>query len=152
MAVEAGRTLLRAAAPGDLVAASALLSGAKLPTDGFADRFGEGYVVAEQHGRLIGMAGIEVYGRFGLLRSVVVDSARRGTGVGVRLAEDRIAWAKRRQLSAIYLLTTTAAPFFAKLGFTEVPRSSAPAEIQASSEFSVVCPSSATCMRLAHRR
>ena len=148
MAADKSAIAIRNARPSDLASAAALLTDASLPVDGLAARFGEGYVVAEQGGQLIGLEGVEVYGRFGLLRSAAVAAQHRGTGLGVRLTEDRIAWAKRRNLEALYLLTTTAAPFFAKLGFLAVPRASAPAEVQACGEFSIICASTAVCMRL----
>ena len=125
-----------------------LLAAAKLPLDGLNEQFGERYAVAEADGLIVGAEGIEVYGRWGLLRSAVVAPGHRGTGLGLRLTGDRIAWARAQQLEALYLLTTTAAPFFARLGFVEVPRTTAPAAVQASREFATACPASATCMRL----
>ena len=72
----------------------------------------------------------------------------RGTGLGMRLTEERIGWARKQRLEALYLLTTTAAPFFGRLGFVEVARASAPAAVQTSREFATACPAGATCMRL----
>jgi amino-acid N-acetyltransferase len=77
-----------------------------------------------------------------------VAPSHRGTGLGIRLTENRIAWAREQHLEALYLLTTTAAPFFQRFGFGEVPRASAPAAVQVSREFASACPDSATCMRL----
>ena len=48
----------------------------------------------------------------------------------------------------MWLLTTTAAPFFARLGFATMERASAPQALQASREFAAACPAGATCMRL----
>ena len=140
--------LLRGAKASDLAAVRDLLRGAKLHLEGLEKQFGGHYAVLELDGKLIGAMGIEVYGRYGLLRSAVVAPAHRGTGLGVRLTRERIAWADARRIEALYLLTVTAAPFFARLGFVEVPRKSAPAEVQASLEFAKLCPSSAVCMSL----
>jgi len=148
---EAASVILRPAGAADLDAARGLLRAANLPGDGLEDQFGPGYVVAEAGGRVIGLAGIERYDRWGLLRSAVVDAAHRGTGLGGRLTDDRLAWAGSMGLEAVYLLTTTAAPFFARRGFETVDRASAPAPLQASKEFATACPASATCMRLALR-
>jgi amino-acid N-acetyltransferase len=142
------RVFLRTAEPGDLAAARALLEASGLPLDGVEDQFGPAYVVGEAGGRLVGIAGMEVYGDCGLLRSVAVDRALRGTGVGVRLVEDRLAWARNGAVRAVYLLTTTAAVFFTRFGFQEVERTTAPVEMQASPEFAAACPGSAVCMRL----
>jgi N-acetylglutamate synthase-like GNAT family acetyltransferase len=140
--------VLRAARTEDLAAVRQLLADAKLPLEGLDEQFGERYAVASAQGQIIAAEGVEVYDRWGLLRSAVVAPAHRGAGLGIRLSEERVGWARRQQLEALYLLTTTAAPFFARLGFVKVPRASAPAAVQASREFATACPASATCMRL----
>jgi len=84
----------------------------------------------------------------GLLRSLVVDAPRRGSGLGHTLTFDRIRLAKEQGVDALWLLTTTAAPFFARLGFVTVERARVPPALQASHEFATACPSSATCMWL----
>jgi N-acetylglutamate synthase-like GNAT family acetyltransferase len=145
---EQAEARIRAAGANDLARVRGLLREAKLPTEGLEDQFGENYAVAEVNGALAGAIGIEVYGRYGLLRSCVVASAHRGTGLGKSLTNERVAWAAKRRLEALYLLTTTAGPFFARLGFVESPRASAPAEVRASLEFTTLCESSAVCMRL----
>jgi N-acetylglutamate synthase-like GNAT family acetyltransferase len=139
---------LRAAKAGDLAAVRDLLKGAKLHLEGLEKQFGGHYAVLELEGKLIGAMGVEVYGRYGLLRSAVVAPAHRGTGLGVRLTRERIAWADARRIEALFLLTVTAVPFFARLGFAEVPRKSAPAEVQASLEFAKLCGANSVCMRM----
>jgi amino-acid N-acetyltransferase len=64
--------------------------------------------------------------------------------------ENRLAAAAERNLAAVYLLTTTAAPFFRRLGFVNTSREDAPIEVRASSEFSTVCPSTAECLSISH--
>ena len=139
---------VRAARAEDLAAVRQLLANANLPIDGLEDQFGDRYAVAETQGQIIAAEGVEVYDRWGLLRSAVVAPAHRGTGLGMRLTEERIGWARKQRLEALYLLTTTAAPFFGRLGFVEVARASAPAAVQTSREFATACPAGATCMRL----
>jgi amino-acid N-acetyltransferase len=141
--------MIRTALPGDLAAVRALLLAAALPVDGLEDQFGPGYAVAEVGGALVGAAGVEAYGDAGLLRSVVVASSHRGTGLGKALVADRLAWARRRGLSAVFLLTTTAPDFFAGLGFVRVAREAAPEGVRGSPEFASVCPGSSVLMRLA---
>jgi arsenite methyltransferase len=140
---------IRAATVADLPAVRELLASAALPVEGVEAQFGSSYAVAvSQSGAIIGAEGIETYGSSGLLRSAVVDPAWRGRGVGEALSKDRLTWARTVGLRELYLLTTTAAEYFRKFGFVPVERDSAPAELQASSEFASVCPSSATTMRL----
>jgi amino-acid N-acetyltransferase len=140
---------IRPAEASDLRAVSALVVQCGLPLEGLASRFGEGYAVAESRGALAGAAGVEVYGPDGLLRSVAVSPAQRGTGMGTALVRDRIAWARTRGLRALYLLTTTAVDYFPRLGFQPAVRDEAPAGIRASEEFAHACPASATLMKLA---
>jgi amino-acid N-acetyltransferase len=140
---------IRPAVPGDVVAALELLRRCRLPLDGVAEWLGTNYVVArDADDVMVGVAGAEVYGSAGLLRSVAVADACRRRGLGQRLVENRIDWARRRGLTELYLLTTTAAGFFPRLGFAVVQRTSAPPSVQASPEFAMVCPSSAVAMRL----
>jgi amino-acid N-acetyltransferase len=145
--------LLRPATAADLPAVHNLLERVGLPVEGLEDQFGEAYALAyvgEPAGGdgLVGVAGVETYGRFGLLRSVAVVPSWRGRGVGDTLARNRIDWARARRLDALYLLTTTAAGYFPKLGFTSVPRSEVPAELCASTEFAAACPASAAVLLL----
>ena len=91
---------------------------------------------------------MERHGDSGLLRSVAVDVEWRGRGIAERLIEDRIAWARRTGIRDLYLLTTTAASYFPRFGFTPVDRADVADGIKASSEFADVCPSSATVMKL----
>jgi len=144
----ASRTAIRPAGSADLDGVRALLAAAQLPVEGLEDQFGPPYAVAERAGRLVGAAGVEAYGTAGLLRSVVVAAAERGTGLGRALAADRWAWARAQRLEEVYLLTTTAADFFARLGFERVERTDVPAPLLGSREFATICPATATVMRL----
>jgi len=47
---------------------------------------------------------------------------------------------------ALYLLTTTAQAFSAKLGFAASERSEVPSAIAATAQFRSLCPSTAACM------
>jgi amino-acid N-acetyltransferase len=143
---------IRTASREDLEAVRTLVLEAALPQEGLEDQFGSGYAVAIESGRLVGAAGVERYGGYGLLRSVVAAPDRRGRGIGEALVRDRLDWAAQEGLESIYLLTTTAAGYFPKLGFAAVERATVPAEIRASREFSSVCPSSAVAMRRALAR
>ena len=138
---------IRTAVWEDLEAVRTLLADTALPQDGLEDQFGRSYAVALEPGRLIGAAGVERYGGYGLLRSVITAPDRRGRGIGEALVRNRLDWAAQEGLEAVYLLTTTAMGYFPRLGFIPVQRETVPAEIRASGEFSSVCPSSAVVMR-----
>jgi amino-acid N-acetyltransferase len=139
---------IRTATADDLPAVEAALSDSDLPLDGLRDQFGEGYAIAESDGQVIGVEGIEVHDRHGLLRSAAVVESWRGKGVGDALTRDRIEWARRRGLHSLYLLTTTAGDYFPRFGFSSASRDTAPDGIKRSREFSEACPSSALFMSL----
>lgn len=98
-------------------------------------------------GRLVGVVGIEIYGSVGLLRSLAVTPARRHAGLGLGLVSSAESWAAERGINTLCLLTTTAADFFARLGYEVIPRSEAPAAIAATAQFADLCPVSSTFMR-----
>ena len=94
----------------------------------------------------VGAGGLEIYGSKGLLRSVVVEESMRGQGYGEALCDELEAYARNNGVEMLYLLTTTAAAFFHRRGYDEIPRKDAPASIQGTTEFTKLCPDSATCM------
>ena len=136
----------RQATPGTIDRVVDLLRANELPhadVPAKADRFWLGYTGE----KLVAVGGLEQRGPHGLLRSVAVKETERGQGYGKALCgalEDRAAGNGVRSL---YLLTTTAAPFFRVIGYRTVPRETAPDAIRATTEFADYCPDSATCMR-----
>ncbi len=136
----------------DLGPVRRLLQDAALPLDGLEDCFGAAYVIAARNdGAIVGVAGMEAHGGHGLLRSVAVSAEARGQGLGAALVQDRLAWASRRGLAGVHLLTTTAAAWFERFGFIRAERDALPAGIRASVEFATACPQSALAMSLAPR-
>jgi amino-acid N-acetyltransferase len=136
---------LRSARPEDLDSALALLESASLPVSGVADWF-DGFVVAEDRGRIVGVAGHEVYGTDGLLRSVAVAHDWRGRGLGGALTEEILMRCAREGLTAVYLLTETAESFFPRYGFRRIAREEASDAVKASAEFRELCPASSAVM------
>jgi len=55
--------------------------------------------------------------------------------------------ARQKGINDLYLLTTTAKDFFTKEGYEIIDRVRVPFEIKNTSQFSSVCPSSATVMK-----
>jgi N-acetylglutamate synthase-like GNAT family acetyltransferase len=139
---------IRPAREDDIERVESALRDSELPLDGLRDQFGDGYALAEADGELIGVEGIEVHGKDGLLRSAAVVGAWRGKGVGDALTRDRIAWATHRGLDTLYLLTTTAGDYFPRFGFTRVDRGTAPDAVRRSREFAEACPDTALFMAL----
>lgn len=96
--------------------------------------------------KLIGTGALELYGQYGLLRSLAVNDALRGRSLGSRITDELIAMAAKHKLKSIYLLTNSARLFFKRKGFTDVDRKKVPDEVKGSSEFSGLCDDSAVCM------
>lgn len=138
---------IRAATPADRPQVVSLLGASGLSSDG-VDPALAGYAVAEEGGAVVGVAGLERYGRQGLLRSVAVSDRHRGLGLGARLTESVIADARANGLDGLYALTTTAEGYFPRLGFEVIERGAVPDEVQRSAEFTTMCPSSAVALRL----
>lgn len=121
-----------------------LLNDAGLPTADLSDRIT--FLGMWREERLVGVIGLEAFGDVGLLRSLAVDASLRGTGLGGWLVDQLEESAAGEGIQTLYLLTTTAEAFFARRGYLRVPRESAPPALQATSEFSTLCPSSSACM------
>ena len=135
------------ATPADVPAILKLLEQSGLPTDGFVYHLADA-MVARKGGRVIGSVALELHGDAGLLRSVAVEAAERGTRLGHQLTEAAIARARDRGLRGIYLLTTTAERFFPRFGFQVIDRSQVPEPVRRSVEFTSACPASAIVMRV----
>ena len=138
------RTLVKLDA-GEMDGMRLALRTAGLPVDDLRPEITSVYRLDEAAGP-VGWAAVERHGREGLLRSVVVSDRRRGRGAGTDLVSKVMLAAADDGIARLWLLTETAAPFFARLGFTLSERESAPAGIRATPEFMHVCPSSAHCM------
>lgn len=126
----------------------ALLEATRLHPDGLDDQFPASYAVAEADGSIVGAAGIEVYGDAGLLRSVAVDAAWQGRGLGAALTRERLAWAAANDVADVYLLTRTADGYFPRLGFEMLDREVVPEAIRRSVQYTQVCPASTPVMVL----
>ncbi len=140
---------VQAATAADWPAIVRLLTAAGLPVADLQPADVAHFVVARRAAAVVGAVAVEAHGADGsegLLRSLVVDPAVRGTGIGARLlaaAEDR---AHERGLRSLTLLTQSAAPFFAAHGYSAIERGRAPASLHATPQFAALCPASSTCM------
>jgi amino-acid N-acetyltransferase len=134
------------AVPGDAPAILQLLAESRLPVEGLLPHLNTA-LVARVQGRVIGSATLEVYPDGALLRSVAVAPVARGFGVGHQLTESALELARTLDVSAVFLLTTTAEDFFPRFAFSRITREDVPAAVQESIEFQSACPSSATVMR-----
>lgn len=137
---------IRAAQLSELRAIEQLLKAAQLRSDNIGPYLAD-FFVAETAGNIIGAVGMECHGPYAMLRSLVVQRAQRGHGVGGALTSRLLEAAEARQLRAVYLLATTAVTFFPRFGFVDIPREQVPEEVQHSRDFLDTSPASAVVMR-----
>ncbi len=133
--------------PDRLPAIRALLGASALPVEDLDPALLPRFFGVEGAQGLEGVVALERQGEAGLLRSLAVGPARRGTGLGRALVQHVEAEAVRAGLRELWLLTTTAEPFFRHLGWEPASRDQAPEGIRGTSEFRGTCPSSAACLR-----
>jgi len=125
-----------------LAAAIALLESARLPTGDLTAAHVEHFFFAGPADAPTGLVGLEIFGDVALVRSLVVAPMHRGSGEGAALLRHAEDHARGRGVREVYLLTTTAEQFFAKHGYRQAPRDSAPAPIRSTREFADICPAS----------
>ncbi|GAA5526629.1 GNAT family N-acetyltransferase [Herpetosiphon gulosus] len=110
----------------------------------------EGLAMAQAYGwwqnaNLQAGGALELYGEIGLLRSVAVTPDRQNQGLGAALLAALEQQAQQQGLQTLYLLTTSAAKFFAAHGYQPIERAEADSRLHASVQWGSIC-SSATLM------
>jgi amino-acid N-acetyltransferase len=125
---------------------AAILSAEKLPVDDLPETL-DNFLVATENGLLIGVGGLEIYGAYGLLRSLAILPGYRNRGAAGKIIKRLESLAALRGLKALYLLTETAPEYFAGKAFQKITRDEVPDEVKQSPEFSHVCPASAIVMK-----
>ena len=135
------------ARPDDKTQIRRLLSKCELPTL-YIHRRLKSFIVARAGKKIVGVVGVEVYGRTGLFRSLCVDKAYRGRGIAKMLNEKLLAYARTRKIERLYLFTLYAENFASKLGFRKIDKKRIPKSIRSTWQF---CKSlrypSVICMR-----
>lgn len=124
------------------------LSASGLPIEDLGEPGRSFFRAVSSDGGTIGYAGIETCGDAVLLRSMVILPEHRGKSFGKSLIKQTLKAVK--ESSAVFLATTTAAPFFESLGFVAVERADAPPAVLATRQLSGICPASATIMKLSN--
>jgi amino-acid N-acetyltransferase len=122
------------AAPADKDQIRRLLSTCGLPTL-YIHRHLKFFIVAKADEKIVGVIGLEAYGRVGLLRSLCVDQAYRGRGVAKMLNAMIMAYAHMRGIVSFYMFTFDAEKFASKLGFHKIGKNRIPKSIRSTWQF-----------------
>jgi amino-acid N-acetyltransferase len=137
---------IEAASAADLPGIRRLLELSNLPSDDLTAGSLKYFLVLREDGQLNGAIGLEIHESVALLRSLVVAEAARGRGHGATLTTAAEALATELGITSIYLLTTSAEKFFLARGYRVESRHDVPKSIQATTQFSALCPSTAIVM------
>jgi amino-acid N-acetyltransferase len=132
--------------PPTLAGAVALLEAAGLPVADLTEAHLNHFFYYGSATEPNGLIGLELYGRQALLRSLVVAPPARSAGLGGALLEHAESHARATGAQSIFLLTTTAEPFFRRRGYVLADRADAPALIRNTREFGDICPASSAFM------
>jgi amino-acid N-acetyltransferase len=125
-----------------------LLSQCKLPvSDLISSKVN--FLVAIKKDKIIACVGLQkVNTKNMLLRSLAVKNEYKNMGVGNDLITQLIKISAQKKFKTIHLLTTTADIYFEKKGFMISERNNAPKKVLQTTEFSKICPSTATYMTM----
>jgi amino-acid N-acetyltransferase len=126
-------------------AAIELLKKNNLPTEDINP--GTQLFVVEDGDEVIATVAVEYDYNDALLRSLSVSEDKRSSGIGAELVDFIEDYVSKQGVRTIYILTTTAANFFSRRGYTLIDRSNVPQFIKDTKEYSVICASSSTLMR-----
>lgn len=137
--------LLRQARPADLGTITSILDREHLPTQDCHAHL-DTFTILEVADNIAGIGGLECYGEYGLLRSIVILERFRGEGLGATIIRHIIEQACSQGIHTLYCLTEDAQPFLAGTGFSIILRDTAPKAIRQTQQFSSLCPDSAVLM------
>ncbi|MFW9963894.1 MAG: arsenic resistance N-acetyltransferase ArsN2 [Candidatus Sifarchaeia archaeon] len=136
----------------DYYAIAVLLQETQLPPDGIEAHLENFLIIRKSETtakseKIVGSVGLEIYGKSALLRSLAVHPDYQGQGLGTRLVNKIIDFAKDRGITRIFLLTDTAEDYFTRKGFVIVTRDKVPEDMKQSIEFTTLCTSAPSMMR-----
>ena len=144
-APESPTTSVGPASGGDLDAIRRLLLAALLPSGDLGGP-NQRFIVARQNGRVVGCAGLETFGEDGQLRSMAVHWTSRNSGLGTRIHEHLLFEAVKAGVRNLYVVTTTAADFFARQGYRKIQPADVPPGVVGSEEYTTFVPGGGVVM------
>ncbi len=107
------------------------------------------FVVAEEEGRVVGTAGLHIIWRdLAEIRGVAVDPGHARRGIGNALVENLVREAASLGIPQVFVLTARP-DFFARCGFSQVPKESMPQKVWREC---INCPQFPNCNEVAMTR
>lgn len=137
----------RSSSESDLLNIKRLLKEEGLPFNDIDEHLDNIIIAEEDGGELVGFGALEMYGKVGLFRSLVVEKRKRNKNCGEKILKYIEEYATNNGIKELYLLTEHASKYFKKQKFEEVSRDRVPIEIKSTKQFSSLCPASAVVMR-----
>lgn len=124
---------VRTANRNDVQMVEKFLGQANISTVGLEETIEDFLVVENEEGKIEGTLGIERYGKYALLRSLVISPSFQQHHI-LQLFEQAQVYAKKREVEKLFLFTNKAnfASFFELLGFVPQKTEEVPAEIEQS--------------------
>lgn len=138
--------MIRAALADDWPQIERLLATGALPTDDLGPQSTLCFLVACEADVMHGVIAVEPLGQSAMLRSLVVHPDARSRGLGRALVASAEERARLASITNVFLLTTTADVFFARLGYRRLTREQAPRVVQTHPQFGTLCPATAVLM------
>ncbi|WP_439859449.1 arsenic resistance N-acetyltransferase ArsN2 [Pseudomonas sp. MBLB4136] len=123
-----------------------LLRACDLPVADIAPSQSQQFFALRDDRGLLGVVGLELMQDLALLRSLAVDPAHRGKGLATELVAFCETRAREQGVQRLFLLTTTAARYFSRLGYQPADKCAAPPAIQATAQFAGLCPASSSLL------
>jgi amino-acid N-acetyltransferase len=123
-----------------------LLRACDLPVADIAPSQSQQFFALRDETGLIGVVGLEFLETVGLLRSLAIAPAHRSNGFAAQLVAFSEAKARDQGVDRLYLLTTTAARYFSRLGYQPLEKAAAPPAVQATAQFAGLCPASSVLL------
>lgn len=125
---------------------AAALGAAGLPIDDLREPGRRFFAYSTLSGRVVGHAGLEIYGSDAFLRSLVVMPEARGQGFGGAILARQCRRAFDAGARRAFTLTTTVGDWLERKGFVRIDRSQAPAAILDTRQARSLCPASAVLL------
>ena len=124
----------------------ALLRSNGLPTEDFDENGIQSHWVWRDANQVVGTVGLDIIGAESVIRSLVTHPDFRRQGIATALCDVAEGEAARRGVTAVYLLTESAADFVQRRGYHMIDRAKVPDSIARHRQFASGCCKCAAAM------